>query len=273
MALQREVFNSEAAFSHRYYGQTSPTILIYIGGLDGVTSQDIAFALTRERAQRAEDRVSQLQLELEALSREMRHDQLTGVLNRRGLEEMFRKECANAERHDRGLCVALLDIDNFKKINDTYGHQAGDDALVHLATVIRHNLRPNDTVARLGGEEFVILYPESTLQEATAALTRLQRQLDRSFVPADGAKLRITFSAGVSPWQAGEPLEIVLKRADAAMYEAKHNGKNRVIAHPIHESSPAKSLRNLSRASGRTDLKGRLNNTHRQTSKVIPISA
>ena len=187
-------------------------------------------ALARERAQQAENRIIQLQQELETVSREMRHDQLTGVLNRRGLEETFDKECARAKRHDRGLCVALLDIDNFKKINDTYGHKAGDDALVHLTSVVRDNLRPNDTVARLGGEEFIILYPDSSLKEATAALVRLQRQLTKTFFLTDGAKLLITFSAGVSPWQPGEPLEDVLKRADVAMYEAKHTGKNRVVA-------------------------------------------
>lgn len=192
-------------------------------------------AAARDRAREAEARIAELQRELETTSRAMRHDQLTGVLNRRGLEETFDKECARAQRNGVPLCVALLDIDNFKRLNDTYGHQAGDEALIHLTKVVRANLRPNDTVARLGGEEFIILYPDSSLEQATAALIRLQRQLTKVFFLAEGSKILITFSAGVSPWQPGEPIDVVLKRADEAMYEAKHTGKNRVVAREANQ--------------------------------------
>lgn len=187
-------------------------------------------AAARDQARAAEARIAELQRELAATSQAMRHDQLTGVLNRRGLEETFEKECARAQRNGVPLCVALLDIDNFKRLNDTYGHQTGDEALIHLTNVVRANLRPADTVARLGGEEFIILYPDSSLEHATAALVRLQRQLTKAFFLAEGSKILITFSAGVSPWTHGEPIDVVLKRADQAMYEAKHTGKNRVVA-------------------------------------------
>jgi diguanylate cyclase len=190
----------------------------------------LELATARDKARESEARIAELQHELATTSQAMRHDQLTGVLNRRGLEETFEKECARALRNESPLCVALLDIDNFKRLNDTYGHQTGDDALVHLTTVVRTNLRPADTVARLGGEEFIILYPDSDLEQATAALVRLQRQLTKAFFLAEGGKILITFSAGVSPWTLGEPLEAVLKRADEAMYEAKSTGKNRVVA-------------------------------------------
>lgn len=186
----------------------------------------------RDEASRAEQRIAELQHELEEASRLMRHDQLTGALNRRGLEETFEKESARALRRKVSLCVALLDIDNFKKLNDTYGHQAGDDALIHLVSVIRQNLRPNDVVARLGGEEFIILYPESDLEQSAAALVRLQRELTKAYFLADEQKILITFSAGVSPWSHGEPMDEVIERADKAMYEAKQAGRNKVVTKP-----------------------------------------
>lgn len=183
-----------------------------------------------ERARAAEARIAELQHELDEASRLMRHDQLTGALNRRGLEETFEKEAARALRRDLPLCIALLDIDNFKRLNDTYGHQTGDDALIHLVKIIQENLRPNDIVARLGGEEFIIIYPESDLEQATAALVRLQRELTKAYFMADEKKLLITFSAGVSVWSHGESMETVIGRADDAMYQAKETGKNKVVA-------------------------------------------
>lgn len=183
-----------------------------------------------ERARKAEARIAELQHELDEASRLMRHDQLTGALNRRGLEETFEKESARALRREVPLCIALLDIDNFKRLNDTYGHQTGDDALIHLVQIIQENLRPNDIVARLGGEEFIIIYPESDLDQATAALVRLQRELTKAYFMADEKKLLITFSAGVSVWSPGESMDTVIGRADDAMYQAKETGKNKVVA-------------------------------------------
>ncbi len=187
----------------------------------------------REQATAAENRIAELQRELDDASRQMRHDQLTGALNRRGLEEMFDKEAARAQRRGSALAVALLDIDNFKKLNDTHGHKVGDDALVHLASVVHKSLRPQDILARYGGEEFVILLPETGHDDAYQALIRLQRELTREFFMADRQKLVITFSAGVTPRGDGEPLDAALKRADVAMYEAKQAGRNRVVIAPL----------------------------------------
>jgi len=131
------------------------------------------------------------------------------------------------------LCVALLDIDNFKRLNDSLGHDAGDQALVHLASICRQTLRPQDTVARYGGEEFIVLLPETPLADAVTALTRLQRELTRNFFLHDNEKVLITFSAGVTQWQLEDGQEAVIKRADELMYQAKQTGKNRVVAgHP-----------------------------------------
>ncbi len=186
--------------------------------------------ITQQQVQESEARIKELEHELAATSDLVRHDQLTGVLNRRGLEEIFGKEMARASRHETTLCIALLDIDNFKKLNDSLGHDAGDEALIHLARVCRDTLRPQDTVARYGGEEFIILLPDTSLDDATTALTRLQRELTKKFFLHGNDKVLITFSAGVTPLQANDTQASALKRADSAMYNAKQTGKNRVIA-------------------------------------------
>lgn len=184
----------------------------------------------QEKVRQAEGRIRELERELEATSDLVRHDQLTGVLNRRGLDDMFAKEMARTRRHDSSLCVGLLDIDNFKKLNDSLGHTAGDQALIHLATVCRQTLRPQDSIARYGGEEFIILLPDTNLTEATHALTRLQRELTKRFFLHDNEKVLITFSAGVTELLAEDDQTSVVNRADTAMYQAKQSGKNRVIS-------------------------------------------
>ncbi|WP_287366908.1 GGDEF domain-containing protein, partial [Thauera sp.] len=191
----------------------------------------------REQARLAEERILKLQEELDDASRQMRHDQLTGALNRRGLEEMFEKEAARAQRRGAALSIALLDIDHFKKLNDTLGHHTGDAALVHLANVVRKHLRPQDVLARFGGEEFLILLPETETDDAYRAMVRLQRELTREFFMADQQKIVITFSAGVTPIAPGEVLESAMKRADAAMYQAKQAGRNRVMQAPLRQAA------------------------------------
>ena len=185
--------------------------------------------LMRQRVDESEKEVVRLQIELAQASEMVRHDPLTGALNRKGMDEVLERELAQAQRRDTTLCVALLDIDNFKKLNDTYGHHVGDDALVHLAHVTRETIRPQDSLVRYGGEEFIILLPETSLNEAVMAITRLQRELTRKFFMNKNEKLLITFSAGVAEKGRDEPSEQVIKRADAAMYLAKRSGKNRVL--------------------------------------------
>ena len=186
--------------------------------------------LTRGRMEEAEKRIDELQQELDKASRLVRHDQLTGALNRRGLEEIFASEAARSNRRRTPLSVALLDIDNFKKLNDSLGHGAGDAALVHLVSVIRGTLRPNDTLARFGGEEFIILLSDTALADANTALVRLQRELTRRYFLNNNEKILITFSAGLTELRGDDTLASVTQRADEAMYTAKKTGKNRVVA-------------------------------------------
>lgn len=186
--------------------------------------------MTQQKVEESDARIRELERELEATSDLVRHDQLTGVLNRRGLEEIFSKETARAVRHDTPLCIALLDIDNFKKLNDSLGHTTGDQALIHLATVCRDTLRPQDTIARYGGEEFIILLPETELDDAAQAIMRLQRELTKKFFLYNNEKVLITFSAGLTQMTKVDNQASAIERADKAMYEAKTSGKNRVVS-------------------------------------------
>ncbi|MDO8349871.1 MAG: diguanylate cyclase [Gallionella sp.] len=183
---------------------------------------------SRKQVGQAEAKIATLEKELAEVSELVQQDQLTGALNRRGLDAAFERETKRLERSQSPLCVALLDIDDFKRLNDTMGHQVGDQALVHLCNVIREALRPGDSVSRYGGEEFAILLPEVGLEEAASTLERLQRELTKKFFLYDNDRVLVTFSAGVALCATEETQEEVLGRADKAMYQAKRTGKNRV---------------------------------------------
>jgi len=185
---------------------------------------------SRQKAQAYEQQIVTLQHELDAVSALVREDPLTRVLNRRGFEEALAVEVARCERGGGSLCLAVLDVDDFKKLNDTLGHTVGDDALVHLSGIVRATLRPSDVVARYGGEEFVILLPGVGLEEATTIMVRVQRELTRKFFLHDNKKVLITFSAGITQRRDGETEQAVVGRADKALYQAKNTGKNRVVA-------------------------------------------
>ncbi|MDR2613784.1 MAG: GGDEF domain-containing protein [Candidatus Accumulibacter sp.] len=184
---------------------------------------------TKQRIAEAERHIEELQNELDRASRLVRHDQLTGALNRRGLDEIYEHELARARRRRLPLSLALLDIDDFKKLNDSFGHDTGDAALLHLVSVIRETLRPQDTLARFGGEEFIILLPETSVEDAGKALIRVQRELTRRYFLTNNEKLLITFSAGVTEVRPDDTQASALKRADEATYAAKASGKNRVV--------------------------------------------
>ncbi|MGM9490585.1 diguanylate cyclase [Ideonella sp. YS5] len=192
-----------------------------------VSSTRERLAGEHQRATELEEQVRSLELELRRLSDEVGTDALTQVANRRGLMQAFEAERSRLERDGGPLAVGLLDIDNFKRLNDSLGHAAGDQALVALAQHVRRSLRPVDVVARFGGEEFVVLLPGTPVDEAQKVLTRLQRDLSASLFMHDGKEVFVTFSAGVTPYRMGEKIESALERADEALYEAKRTGKNR----------------------------------------------
>jgi diguanylate cyclase len=179
------------------------------------------------RASELSDRVKTLEDEIRKLSDEVSTDPLTQIANRRGMMRAFEAEQAKMQRNGTVLAVGLLDVDNFKKLNDTLGHQTGDEALKFLARRVVECLRPVDVVARYGGEEFVVMLPETDVEEGQQVLTRLQRTLSAEFFTHEDKKVFITFSAGVTLYRSGEPIEATLERADVALYEAKRTGKNR----------------------------------------------
>ena len=188
-------------------------------------------------------RVRGLEDEIRRLGDEVSTDPLTQIANRRGLMRAFEHECARLARaaHETAadpaapapdepppLAVGLLDIDNFKRLNDRLGHASGDAALQFLARQVTRALRPQDTLARYGGEEFVVLLPATPVDEAQRVLSRLQRLLSAELFTSDGPeRIFVTFSAGVTAHRPGDPLDAALARADVALYEAKRTGKNR----------------------------------------------
>ena len=188
------------------------------------------FMVARAEVDAAQSKIQQLESELVQMGEKVLEDHLTGILNRRGLDKVFARESLVAERLQKPLSLAILDIDNFKQLNDTHGHKVGDDALVYLAEAIQETIRPDDIVARFGGEEFVILLPDTNADQAVAAVSRVRRGLTKRLFLHENKRLLITFSAGVAEYQFGEPQKSLLVRADEALYCAKKNGKNQVVA-------------------------------------------
>lgn len=181
------------------------------------------------RAQDLEAEVARLERELAETSQRMLTDHLTQALNRRGLDDAWIAARRQAQRSGQPLSLALLDIDDFKRLNDAFGHLVGDGALQHLARLLQSRLRPHDSVARWGGEEFVLLLPGSDATHAVQVMQRLQRELTREIYLHENRQVFLTFSAGVAELRGDEPFEAVVSRADEAMYHAKRAGKNCVL--------------------------------------------
>lgn len=187
------------------------------------------FLAARTEVSLAQNKINQLEIELMAMGEKVHEDHLTGILNRRGLDNAYERETSRAIRHQVPLCFALLDIDNFKQLNDMLGHQAGDNALVYLVESIKETTRPEDVVSRYGGEEFVILLPNTQLEEAVQILSRVRRTLTKKFFLHENKRLLITFSAGIAQHRPEESQDHIFKRADEALYRAKKSGKNQIL--------------------------------------------
>jgi diguanylate cyclase len=192
-------------------------------------SSDGANQSADQRLQRAQREIEDLKAELERAIALTNVDPLTELLNRRGLDSSFVAEAARSDRRGSPLCAALLDIDNFKRINDAHGHPAGDAALIHLTRFMRSVLRPNDVLARVGGEEFMALLPDSNEPAAYAALNRLLKLVSARPLDCSGAGCRITFTASVTQRAFGESLQTIYERLDETLVQAKRAGKNRVM--------------------------------------------
>ncbi len=177
----------------------------------GVTNEKLALALAQ----------------IEAL---VRQDEVTGLANRRGVMERLHHCCAVAKRSGSPLCVALLDIDHFKQINDSFGHDGGDRVLRAFGVLLAPRLRAGDAVGRYGGEEFLLVLPDTRLEQAGELLERLRQHIARSdWAVTAGVDAQVTATFGAAQYRPGESAEATIARADAAMYSGKAAGRNRVV--------------------------------------------
>lgn len=182
-------------------------------------------------------RVGQRMLEMQsrlleardALEYQATHDFLTGVFNRRAILDRLKQEIARAGRDQKSLSVGMLDIDHFKNINDTYGHQAGDEALVALTRCIQDGLREYDCVGRYGGEEFLVIAPGTIGLKSENLYERLQARIAGAEIATSAGSLSLTVSIGVAPGKGQSSVDVLLAAADASLYQAKAEGRNRVV--------------------------------------------
>lgn len=167
---------------------------------------------------------------LQKLQRLATHDPLTGLYNRRELMGRLDAECKRAIRYGTGLAVMMLDVDHFKQVNDHYGHRAGDEVLRRLAKLLHSEARCNDTLARYGGEEIVVLCPNTDLETAMGIAERIRASAMNMSISTARGELQVTVSIGVVAHPPVDSVETLLERADSAMYQAKEAGRNRVSA-------------------------------------------
>ena len=218
----------------------TPVVVITVADTEDV---DIAaaeagaadFLLKSELSPRLLERTVRYAEKLGATMRQLRalalRDELTGLLNRRELQNLLQNEWLRAVRFKRPFALGLADIDHFKRVNDEYGHPVGDRVIRHVGQVLETTLRRLDRVARFGGEEFAILMPETGRREAAIAMERVRVALAQSPcpVPEHGRDLAITLSIGVSvPLEDADSIEGLIKAADRRLYAAKHGGRDRV---------------------------------------------
>jgi len=177
------------------------------------------------QAKNAADRIRALEEEVESVSKQAKQDYLTGLLNRRGMDEKIAKLFGDGKKK---VTLALLDIDNFNKLKDQFGREAGDAALRHLSDAIRESLNEKGVPARLGGEEFAVVFADFDAKQVKEEMEKLQRLLTRKIFLSNAEIRLVTFSAGVAQRAKNESPSETLARADEAMFAAKKKGKNRV---------------------------------------------
>jgi diguanylate cyclase (GGDEF)-like protein len=185
----------------------------------------------QRRLEQAETKLQSHQRQIQEVSAAARTDSLTGLVNRRGLDEELRRCLESYRGKQRPQAILLLDVDHFKSFNDTHGHLAGDRALVHLADVLRSQARQSEIVARYGGEEFAIVFRDTSAAAIRQRVERIRQAIGSTAFHFEDRKLRITASAGLASLLPGEDEQAWLKRADSALYAAKLDGRNSSFWH------------------------------------------
>lgn len=202
--------------------------VMFVLVLAGSTFVGLRIQHVRQRLQRQK---YALGAALERINHLAAHDDLTGLLNRRRMSEVVQAERERCVRSRRPLVLALLDLDFFKLVNDRYGHAAGDAVLCAFAGRVLDNLRSTDVLARWGGEEFLLLLPETSLDGALVLLERVRREVAELCVETPNGEIRLTVSIGVAAGRVQETMEQVLEHADEALYQAKAQGRDRVVVY------------------------------------------
>lgn len=159
-------------------------------------------------------------------------DPLTGCYNRREFDVQINRHSASAIRHNSALSLFIFDIDHFKRVNDSYGHQAGDQVLQQVVSVVQANIRTGDVLARYGGEEFVVILPETSLTEAVELADRLRKRISRELIKTRSGVIAVTASFGVAELSGSSALSRLVQDADEMLYRAKETGRNRVMPAP-----------------------------------------
>jgi len=201
----------------------------------GALADQVSLVLGTDERRRLEQETERTRRELREAQELALHDDLTGLYNRRAMDDMLADEAARAIRYRRPLAVVMLDFDHFKDINDRHGHRAGDGVLREAARLISSALRTNDKATRYGGEEFCLILPETGADEAFALAERLRLALAGHVfrverAAGDTVELRATASLGVASLGEGtESAELLVRAADRALYEAKAAGRNQVV--------------------------------------------
>lgn len=218
------VFRTELSLTAALVSQMFLLLILSV-----TVQRDLKYRATAQA--QLEENKRRLALALDSEKSLSRSDHLTGLANRRAFEESFELECKRSRRYNRPITLVYMDLDNFKKVNDRQGHHTGDEVLVGVAATLRSNLRATDCVARIGGDEFAILLPETNEDASRIILKKLDAVLQELLTRTNWP---IGFSFGVVTFPAPlDSLEAMLERADKLMYEAKHSGKGAILYQSI----------------------------------------
>jgi diguanylate cyclase (GGDEF)-like protein len=233
VAIIAIIFVAEVVVMHvlRYLSAIDhPTGVIFLDGLllALLTAPPIYWLVLRP-IQREHEKREQAEERAEDMSRLAITDALTRIMNRRGITVSLLDAMAQAERYNTPLAVAMADIDHFKKINDRHGHEAGDRVLVGVAGIMADALRMPDKVGRYGGEEFLLIFPHTTLAQARKIAERIRGNVKQASLLSREDQ-SVTVSLGLTQFHKGEDLEQLVSRVDRALYDAKEAGRNKVVA-------------------------------------------
>ncbi|MDH3988224.1 MAG: GGDEF domain-containing protein, partial [Gammaproteobacteria bacterium] len=191
------------------------------------------FAEMRNRLETlVDERTEELRIKSEELERQATHDTLTGLVNRRFVDDFLQREIENSKRYDRPLTIALADIDHFKRVNDSHSHLIGDQVLRRISNILVNRCRKTDVVARYGGEEFLLCFPDTSAEFAEQICSQIRTAVEKTDWSDIGEGIRLTISFGIAEVGSDSRRTTILSDADTRLYQAKHKGRNRIVSLP-----------------------------------------